>query len=249
MRLLNKKADLMFKNEKIAESLSRAIVAQVAESGLQPGTILESETEMMARYGVSRGSLREALRVLEVLGFIHMKPGPKGGPVLLDPDSRQFSAMAALFYQRIHAKYADLLEMRLVLEPEAAALAAERRTSEQIELLEGYISRSHTANLEDDRQFRAVGQGFHDLVAGISGNGILSLVIHSCYDLFAGKSTGFLYPQDERKCVGDVHEKIAIAIIKGDAEKSRMLMKNHMDDYITQARERFPKMMGEPICW
>lgn len=239
----------MLRSGKIAESLARAIVTHVAESGLEPGAVLESETEMMSRYGVSRGSLREALRILEVLGFIQMKPGPKGGPILLDPDSRQFSAMAALFYQRIHARYAELLEMRLVLEPEAAAMSAERRTSQQVEQLRDYISRSHETNLADDRQFRAVGQGFHDIIAIMSGNGILSLVIHSCYDLFAGKSTGYLYPHDERKCVSDIHEKIALAVIEGDGDKARQLMKSHMEDYITQARERFPKMMEEPICW
>lgn len=239
----------MLKNEKISESVSRAIVTQVTDSGMSAGAVLESEAEMMERYGVSRGSLREALRILEVLGFIHMKPGPKGGPILLSPDSRQFSAMAALFYQRIGAKYSDLLEMRLVMEPEAAGLAAERRSGEQVKSLQDYLARSEQANLDDDRQFRAVGQGFHDLIADMAGNHILSLVIHSCYDLFAGKSTGFLYPHDERKCVSDIHNEIAHAVIDGNAKLARDLMREHMRDYLVQAQERFPEMMSEAVRW
>lgn len=239
----------MLKNKKISESVSRAIVTQVTDSGLPPGAVLESEADMMERYGVSRGSLREALRILEVLGFINMKPGPKGGPILLSPDSQQFSAMAALFYQRISAKYFDLLEMRLLMEPEAAGLAAERRTDDQVKILQDYLARSEKANLDDDREFRAVGQGFHDLIADMAGNGILSLVIHSCYDLFAGKSTGFLYPHDERKCVGDIHNAIARAVIDGDAKLARTLMRDHMRDYLVQARERLPEMMGEAVRW
>ncbi|MEP6867379.1 MAG: FCD domain-containing protein [Novosphingobium sp.] len=239
----------MRKNEKISESVSRAIVTQATNAGLPAGAVLESEADMMERYSVSRGSLREGLRILEVLGFIHMKPGPKGGPILLSPDSRQFSAMAALFYQRIGAKYSDLLEMRLVMEPEAAGMAAERRSDEQVKILHDYLARSEQANLEDDRQFRAVGQGFHDLIADMAGNHILSLVIHSCYDLFAGKSTGFLYPHDERKCVGDIHNKIARAVIDGNAAQARDLMREHMRDYLIQARERFPEMMNEAVRW
>lgn len=239
----------MLKNNKISESVSRAIVTQVTDAELPSGAVLESEAEMMERYSVSRGSLREALRILEVLGFIYMKPGPKGGPILLSPDSRQFSAMAALFYQRIGAQYSDLLEMRLVMEPEAAALAAERRSDDQVKILQDYLVRSEQANLDDDRQFRAVGQGFHDIIADMAGNHILSLVIHSCYDLFAGKSTGFLYPHDERKCVGEIHDAIAHAVIDGDAELARKLMREHMRDYLLQAQERFPDMMNEAVRW
>lgn len=239
----------MLKSGKIAETISRAIVTQVADENLQSGATLESESEMMQRYGVSRGSLREALRILEVLGFIQMKPGPKGGPILQSPDSRQFSALAALFFQRIGARYADLLEMRLVLEPEAAALAAERRDPHQIALLKAYLVRTQGADLTDDREFRAVGQGFHDLVADMCGNGILGLVIHSCYDLFAGKSTGFLYPHDERRCVSEIHDRIAEAILEGNAEQARTLMREHMRDYLEQARDRFPQMMDEPVIW
>lgn len=239
----------MQRNGKISESISRAIVTRVIEQDLPSGAILESEAEMMARYQVSRGSLREALRILEVLGFIWMKPGPKGGPILQSPNSNQFSAMAALFYQRIGARYRDLLEMRLTLEPEAAAMAAERRTKAQVKLLKDYLTQTETASLDDDRQFRAVGQGFHDLIADMAGNGILSLVIHSSYDLFAGKSTGFLYPSEERRCVSDIHNQIAHAVIDGDAEKARGLMRDHMRDYYEQAKVRYPEMMDEPVRW
>ncbi|MEP6785231.1 MAG: FCD domain-containing protein [Sphingomonadales bacterium] len=239
----------MMRNEKISESISRAIVAQVTDQGFSAGDVLESEADMMSRYKVSRGSLREALRILEVLGFILMKPGPKGGPILQSPDSRQFSAMAALFYQRIGARYSDLLEIRLILEPEAAALAAARRTPEQVKILQDYLEKSGRASLDDDRQFRAVGQGFHDLIADMAGNGILSLLVHSSYDLFAGKSTGFLYPNEERRCISDIHNKIAYAVIEGYEDKARSLMRDHMRDYYDQARSRFPEMMEEPVRW
>ena len=237
------------RTEKIAYSVAREIVSEVVENELPPGTVLDSEADMMDRYEVSRGSLREALRILEVLGFVQMKPGPRGGPVLLDPDSRQFSAIATLYYERIRATYRELLETRLVLEPEAAAMAARNRTPAHIEQLNAYIERSKTADLIDDRQFRAVGQDFHDLLAEMAGNKIINLLIRSCYDVFAGRTTGFLYPLQERASVQAIHEGIARAVIAGNARTASSLMYDHMEDYVRQATVQFSGLMSSIVKW
>jgi DNA-binding FadR family transcriptional regulator len=237
------------RSEKIAHGVARDIVSEVVGNNLVGGTVLDSESEMMERYQVSRGSLREALRILEVLGFVHMKPGPRGGPVLLDPDSRQFSTIATLYYERIRATYRELLEARLVLEPEAAAMAAERRTAEHVLLLEAYVEQSRAADLADDRQFRGVGQDFHDLVAQMSGNRVINLLIRSCYDVFAGRTSGFLYPQPERQEIQMIHEQIAIAVIHGNSRTARSLMYDHMEDYVQQATKQFSGLMSEVVKW
>ena len=237
------------RNEKIAHTVARDIVTEVAASDLPPGTVLSSESDMMERYEVSRGSLREALRILEVLGFVQIKPGPRGGPVLLDPDSRQFTAIATLYYQRIRATYRELLETRLVLEPEAAAMAAENRTEAQVKELEEYIERSRTVELIDDRQFRAVGQNFHDLLAEMCGNRIINLLIRSCYDVFAGRTSGFLYPPNERDNVKQIHEAIARAVIAGKAQTARSLMYDHMEDYVREATVQFSGLMAAVVKW
>jgi len=237
------------RNEKIAHTVARDIVTEVAASDLPPGTVLSSESDMMERYEVSRGSLREALRILEVLGFVQIKPGPRGGPVLLDPDSRQFTAIATLYYQRIRATYRELLETRLVLEPEAAAMAAENRTEAQVKELEEYIERSRTVELIDDRQFRAVGQNFHDLLAEMCGNQIINLLIRSCYDVFAGRTSGFLYPPNERDNVKQIHEAIARAVIAGKAQTARSLMYDHMEDYVREATVQFSGLMAAVVKW
>jgi GntR family transcriptional regulator, transcriptional repressor for pyruvate dehydrogenase complex len=237
------------RTEKIAHTVARDIVTEVVANDLAPGTVLSSESEMIERYQVSRGSLREALRILEVLGFVQIKPGPRGGPKLLDPDSLQFSTMATLYYQRIHATYRELLETRLVLEPEAAAMAAKNRTEEHVEQLEAYVERSRTADIADDRQFRTVGQDFHNLLAEMAGNRIINLLIRSCYDVFAGRSSGFLYPPADRKTIQTIHEDIARAVIAGRAQTARSLMYDHMEDYMRQAAEQYSGLMGEVIKW
>lgn len=235
--------------EKIAHAVARDIVSEVVANDLPAGTVLDSESDMMGRYEVSRGSLREALRILEVLGFVQMKPGPRGGPVLLDPNSRQFSTIATLYYQRIRATYRELLETRLVLEPEAAAMAADRRTADHVKQLEDYVEQSRAADLTDDRQFRAVGQGFHDLVAEMCGNQIIKLLIRSCYDVFAGRTSGFLYPEEQRQTIQSIHEQIAVAVINGNSRTARSLMYDHMEDYVQEATKQFSGLMSEVVKW
>lgn len=236
--------------EKIAYSVAREIVSHVVESGMPPGQVLESEAEMMERYEVSRGSLREALRILEVLGFIRLKPGPRGGPVVLDPDVRQFSAIATLYYQRIDATYRELLEVRQTLEAATAAMAAARRTPEDVERLQAHLEASQAADLSDDRAFKSVGQGFHVLVSEIAGNRVLNLMMRSCTDVVANRTSHYLYPRDQRRtAVLDVHEQIGNAIILGDAKAAESMMREHMEDYSGEAAAQYGGLIKEIVRW
>jgi DNA-binding FadR family transcriptional regulator len=237
------------RSEKVPHTVARAIVRHVVEQKLPPGSILEPEWEMMARYEVSRGSLREALRILEVLGFIAMKPGPKGGPMVLDTDSSQFSGIATLYYQRLNATYQEILELRLTLERDAAFNAAARRTSEQVEKLQTYLDLARTMDVADDQDFKMVGQGFHNLVAELAGNRVSSLVIRSCYDVFDSRTNGYMYPVGERPKVARVHEQIAQAIIEGQPSVAQAMMNDHLHDYRVQATAKYAVLLSETVTW
>jgi GntR family transcriptional repressor for pyruvate dehydrogenase complex len=237
------------RNEKVAYAVARAIINDVVAANLPPGSLLEGEAAMQERYGVSRGSLRESLRILELLGFVQMKPGPRGGPVVTPVESQQFGEVISLYYQRMDATYRDLLETRLTLEPAAAELAALRRTKAQVAGLERYIEDARQADLSDDADFRFVGQKFHDLVASMAGNRIITLLIRSHYDVFSLRSGGYLYPERARKGVRDCHEEIAAALIEGDGVAARRLMQEHMKDYLAQATKRYAGLMAEIVRW
>jgi len=235
--------------EKVAYSVAREIVAHVVEDQLPPGAVLESETEMMERYEVSRGSLREALRILETLGFVQLKPGPRGGPVVLNPDVRQFSKIATLYYQRIDATYRELLEVRLTLEAASAALAAARRTPEDAEKLRAHLEASRDATLADDRAFQVVGQGFHVMVAQMAGNRVLGFMVNSCTDVVASRTAHYLYPPDSRLAVAEIHERIGNAIISGDVKAAEATMREHMEDYLSEAMAQYGGVMAEIVRW
>jgi DNA-binding FadR family transcriptional regulator len=236
-------------SEKLAFVVARAIVDQVTEDRLRAGDALGTELEMTRHYGVSRGTLREALRILEVLGVITLKRGPTGGPILLQADVDHFSQFVKLQYQRLGVTYEELLAMRVILEPAAAALCAADVDESHGHRLRAYLYEAGRIDVLDDRQFRTVGQGFHQMVAELSGNQLLSLVASSCYDVFAGRASHFVYPPGRRKQVLLAHEEIARAILDQDADRARTSMETHMRDYIGQATAQFRGLIRETVRW
>src|SRR5918997_7029634 len=117
---------------KVAEALAQEIVHEIVSRKLPPGTLLSSEAQMLEDYGVGRGSLREALRILEVHGLITMKPGRNGGPMVIEVGSRDYGRMSTLFFHLGGMTFGQLVEARLILEPMMARLAAERRGQELV---------------------------------------------------------------------------------------------------------------------
>ncbi len=224
------------------------IVNQIADSNLPPGTVLESETEMMEKFGVSRASLRESLRILEMLGLLWMKPGPGGGPVVDTVDGRDFGATTSLYYQLAGATYLEIVEARVLLEPSAARLAAERRTEAHVEALEEFSLQARAADLTVDPQFRRAGQDFHGLLAEMTGNRVLSLLVRSCTEVFGGH-VEYLYPIASRPEVLNVHDAISAAVVGQQSELAAALMKAHMEEYLRYGRELFATKMDDVVQW
>ena len=115
---------------------------------------------MLARYRVGRGSLREALRILEVYGLIAIRPGPGGGPVVQEVNSREFGRTTTFYYRLARATYRDVLEAREIFEPMMAKVAAQRATDAQIKELVESSALSRLAVERDDETWGAVAGEF-----------------------------------------------------------------------------------------
>ena len=109
---------------KTAETVAAAIVRDIVSRNLSPGDTLPSEAAMLAHYRVSRASLREALRLLEVQELIRLKPGPGGGPIVTSVDPRNLAKMTTLYLHLGGATYRELFEAVLVMSPISAERAA-----------------------------------------------------------------------------------------------------------------------------
>lgn len=247
-----RKAVTFRRTEKISEVIAREIVRD--SRNLKPGTMLPPEAKLLEQYRVSRASLREALRLLEVQGLVIIRPGPGGGPMIAAADSLHFGRMASLFFHMSGATHRDTLNARLLLEPIVAGLIAEKQDPAQIQALKDYLESSKTtmdgklphssADLSDEQQ-RAL--EFHAMLMSMSGNPVLTLIVRSLQDLRVDQLTGDgVHPEGN---IEHVHCEIAQAIIDGRRDDTERLMREHMQDFIEYESKNDPGYLEQTVSW
>ena len=234
---------------KVAESVAREILHDIADRKLPPGAKLPSEAEMAETLNVARASLREALRILEIHGLITIRPGPGGGPMVAAISSEDVGRTLTFFLQASGTTFREVMQARLILEPIMARQAAERGDAEVQAALRAGIERSRQVLDEGSDQYLDVATGFHSLVSGASGNGVLDLLTRSLKDIYVARVRSVVYePQEREKLLHD-HEVVADAIISGDGDRAEKLMREHMEEYVAVLEERFTGFMDEEIDW
>lgn len=214
---------------KVAETVAREIIRDAAQ--LPVGTALPGEAPMLARYGVSRASLREALRLLELQGLIMMKPGPGGGPILLGANPESLGRMQSLHFHLLGAKYGDVNDARLLLEPPLARMVAERSDREALQPLEAFLVVEPGIEVENDPDYAANAQGFHRVVASLAGNPVLALVASALQEITLSRVRNAVLEGADRQRAIDDHRQIALAILEGNGPKAELLMNDHMHYY------------------
>lgn len=227
--------------------LARQIVRDIAGRQLPPGTALEPEGVMLERYGVSRASLREALRILETQGLIAIKPGPGGGPIVSAVDGREFGRMSTLYFQVLGVRFHEVVEARLMIEPMMAGMAARADDPEAKARLGQVAAAGWEA--EEPAEWLRLSDEFHSEVVSMSGNALLGLLARSLKTIYTERVSGLSFPDEERDHVRRVHDRIAKAIIAGDDRKSQRLMAEHMEEYAANVAKRHPSLMDEIVDW
>ncbi|WP_327133874.1 GntR family transcriptional regulator [Streptomyces sp. NBC_01343] len=193
-----------------AHAVCTAIREDIVSGVFEPGARLTEEL-LARRYGVSRVPVREALRTLESEGFVTTRR--HAGACVAEPTEQEA---------------ADLLELRLLLEPLAAARAARRRTEGHLKVLRGLVrlgqERARRGQGED---LRSLGGWFHETLAQASGSpGLISLLTqmrHKVAWMYAVEAPA--RPVDSWA----EHGAIVDAVARGDAERARALTAMHAE--------------------
>jgi GntR family transcriptional regulator, transcriptional repressor for pyruvate dehydrogenase complex len=160
------------KPQRIADELRAMIVS----GELSEGDSLGREPELVERFGVSRPSLREALRILEAENLITVVRGVHGGVVVHEPDERMTARTASLVLRARNVSLADVFEARALLEPLAArAIASHRGRRAAVAELRGLIDREEDS-IEDPERFAVANAAFHERLVSLGGNQTLAIV-------------------------------------------------------------------------
>lgn len=233
---------------KAAMFVAQRIVRDVVRLRQQPGELLQSERNMLERYETGRGTLREALRILEFMGVIALKPGPGGGPVLLNPAPANLGSTLMLLMQLNRAPYRVVVEVRNAIEPMTSQLAAVNITDAQLAELRQTVT-DMRGGLQDRDQFLEANKRFHDIIASSSGNVLFFYLVDSLSGILDGTSMGVDYPSHRRTAILKAHEEILEALAARDPAASEARMRDHIDAYTRYAQKKFPHVMDEIITW
>jgi len=169
------------KPQLIADELRALIVA----GELAEGDSLGHEPDLVDRFGVSRPSLREALRILEAEGLVTVVRGVRGGVVVHQPDERMTARTAALVLQARNVPLADVFEARGLLELLAVrALAVSRGRRSAITELRRLI-RDEEGAIGDPERFGVANAAFHQRLVALAGNQTLSIVAEMLNEIVA----------------------------------------------------------------
>ena len=213
---------------KLAAQVAARIEADILAVGWPVGRVLGSESELRERYGVSRAVFREAIRLVEHHEVATMRRGPSGGLVVKVPDSRPLTTAMVIYLEHMGATVADILGVRLLLEPLAARLAAERTGEEGIATLRSALEE------ESLRETYGLHDLLHSTVGRLSGNAALRLFIDVLAEL-TGHYAQVPPPvtQAEAEAVNEqserAHRAIANAIIGGDTGKAEQRTIWHLE--------------------
>lgn len=233
---------------KTAMLLAQRLVDEIVEGDLPPGTQLRSEADMLEKYGVARGTLRETLRFLEMQGVVTIKTGPGGGAVVADPGWQPIASAIALLLQLSRTSYRSIVEARLELEPMLARKAAAGRTKEDLETLLGSIDDMKDAE-PGGRVFLAQNEIFHTTIAHAAGNPVLFHLAGSLAWIDDGTILGITYAEETRTPTINDHWRIYTAIKAKDGEMAEAAMRLHVGAFARYAERHFARVLDAPLRW
>jgi len=211
--------------EALAEQVARRILNSIQAHALRPGERLPSERELAVMLGVSRPSLREALRALALLGVVVKRQGE--GVFVSDLDPRHLLAPLHFFVSLQPHHLDSLFEARRVIEAGVVELAARQLSDDAIERLQYCVSRG-SENLDEPAEFLKVDLEFHRIIFDAIDNPFLNTVAESLHIL--GEASRKLTAQVPtiRAQSHDDHKKILEALASRDPARAKEAMLNHL---------------------
>ena len=192
-----------------------------------PGERLPSERDISEMMGVSRTTIREAIRVLTVQGALEVRRGRMGGTFVSTQLKRPNAGELRERVSRQGSTLLDVLDLRFVVEQGVAQIAAERATDEQVRELEKFLV-DMTGEGRKFPLYRDLDTRFHLLIAGVTQSDRLSSMVA---DIHAGLSDLMaLIPYSEEAVLhsSDQHTRLVAAIKKKKPEQARKIMQEHV---------------------
>jgi DNA-binding FadR family transcriptional regulator len=214
------------KKTRVAEEVADRIRVLMLDGTFPAGQPLPSERHLAERFGVSRGSIRDALRTLETIGLLETRHGQGTFPHELSVD-RLVAPLASVMAYRADLQ-GELLDVRRMFEPAVARVAALRATDEDLADLQRILDAQrqklkigHSAITEDT--------AFHAVLARATRNRVVMSIMATLNDLLVDSRTQSLRQRGRPARSIEGHEAVVAALRRKDAEGASQAMYRHID--------------------
>jgi GntR family transcriptional regulator, transcriptional repressor for pyruvate dehydrogenase complex len=213
------------KSTRIYEEIVRQIKAMIAEGRLKSGDQLPPERDLAEKFVVSRTSVREALRALESLGLVEIRPGE--GTFVREISVEALIAPLAMVMASQREAIGDLFEARRLLEPAIAALAARRATPEELGEMERILE-EQAKEIATGRTGLAQDALFHAAIAAAAHNQAISRIVHAIMDLLTQSREESLNTPGRPQRSHQDHRRVLEAIRRRDDTAAAAAMRDHV---------------------
>ncbi len=213
------------KSTRIYEEIVRQIKTMISEGRLNSGDQLPPERDLAEKFVVSRTSVREALRALESLGLVEIRPGEGTFVREVSVESLIEPLAMVMFSQR--EAIGELFEARRLLEPAIAALAARRATPEEIHEMERILE-EQAKEIAAGRTGLLQDAGFHAAIASAAHNQAITRLVHGIMDLLGQSREESLNTPGRPMRSHQDHRRVLEAIRQRDEHAAEQAMRDHV---------------------
>jgi GntR family transcriptional repressor for pyruvate dehydrogenase complex len=227
-----------------SEQVAAAIQHRIQTDGLEPGDFLGREEDLASEFGVSRPTLREALKLLASGNLIRANKGPGGGIFVAHTADqgvrRSLIDSVDMMIETGAVSLEELLEARTLLEVPLAGLAALQASETTVERLREALAAETAANGDMDA-IHAADTAFHREIAAAAGNRIAQALTGWVFEVLQPRLLVQLRDAVVPRAVLDQHTALLKAIEKGDRTRAERAMREHLlylRDVLSMTRER-----------
>ncbi len=216
--------DTVKKTRKLPEQIADKLREMIIQESMKTGSKLPAEAELMARFGVSRSTVREAVKILQTEHIVDIRQGQ--GTFLC--------AMPGLADDPLGLRFADqeeliaqLLETRLLVEPSVAALAAQRRQDSHLQAMKLLLDKMDNAYLHGENYTPYDGQ-FHSIIADCTGNDVMKRLLPTIHESIRAGYQHTRRVEGSYQRASQCHLEMYRAIAEQDSERARLAAQRHM---------------------
>jgi GntR family transcriptional repressor for pyruvate dehydrogenase complex len=223
-------AELTFtavRKKRLFEDLARQVQKLIVDGVLKPGDRLPPERQLAELFGVSRNSVRDAIRVLELTGMVVARHGE--GNVVADVSTETLVAPIAMLLVRKRKLVAELIDVRKMLEPALAARAAVHASSDQIARLESILQRQHDKALRGQPAVEEDSE-FHYTLALAAKNSVVLKLLDVLMDLLRETRARALQVEGRRERSLAGHRRVLEAIKRRDPAAAERAVRQHLEE-------------------